>query len=128
MGVAISPLILCSAVTRPPSSGCPGSTDAGSCSKTIAPELSGGPPPSGLKLTNVQAASEGHYVDLPELPPSNGALMLGGPDALGPLAAVIPLDGLFEDRLDAARRLWRLLTTARTRDSPAASRSSDAAG
>lgn len=36
--------------------------------------------------------------------------MLSGPDAFGPMAVVIPLDGLFEDRVDAAYRLWRLMT------------------
>lgn len=56
-------------------------------------------------------APEGAFVDLLALPPARQALLLNGePDR--PVAIVISLDELFEDRIDAARRLYRSLVLA----------------
>ncbi len=60
----------------------------------------------------VRTASEGDYLDLLALPPSRSALLFSG-EAGGVVAVVLPLDGLFEDRLDTARRLYRLLVDGR---------------
>ncbi len=56
----------------------------------------------------VRAAPEGDYLDLFALPPSRSALLLPS-EARDVVAVVLPLDRLFEDRLDTARRLHRLL-------------------
>jgi hypothetical protein len=57
-------------------------------------------------------AAEGSYLDLLALPPERRALLLGEA-APGAFALVLPLDGLFEDRVDTARRLHRLLVKGR---------------
>ena len=53
-------------------------------------------------------AAEGAYLDLVALPPSRQALLLES-GAGGVVGFVLPLDALLEDRIDAARRLHRLL-------------------
>lgn len=54
-------------------------------------------------------AAEGLYVDLLRLPASSHALLLGGTET-GPVGVLLPLDALFDDRIDTARRIYRLLT------------------
>ena len=61
----------------------------------------------------IASVAEGEYLELRALPPVRSALFLPGqPDAKA-IAFVLPFDGLFEDRLDAARRLHRLLIAGR---------------
>jgi len=55
------------------------------------------------------AAAEGHYIHLAALPPANQALIAAPSFTDSAVALVLPLDGLFEDRVDTARRLWRAL-------------------
>ena len=55
------------------------------------------------------AASEGRYVHLTALPPANQALITRPAAGEAPIAVVLPLDGLFEDRVETARRLRRAL-------------------
>ncbi len=55
------------------------------------------------------AAAEGRYVHISALPPANRGLIAPTASSDGPVALVLPLDGLFDDRVDAARRLWRAL-------------------
>ena len=60
----------------------------------------------------VASAAEGDYLDLVTLPQSHGALLLPGqPDSL--MAFVLPLDALFEERVEVGRRLHRLLVQHR---------------
>ena len=60
----------------------------------------------------IGVADEGDYLDLLALAPSNGALLLpGSPD--GAVAFVLPLDDLFEERIETARRLHQLLVRHR---------------
>ncbi len=56
-------------------------------------------------------APEGEYLDLLALAPARQALLVPGPEDDRPLALVLPLDGLFEDRLEAGRRLRQLLVS-----------------
>jgi len=55
------------------------------------------------------AAAEGRYVHLTALPPAHQALIAPAASTDGPVALVLPLDDLFEDRVNTARRLWRAL-------------------
>ena len=68
-----------------------------------------------LALANpsvLATSAEGSYLDLLALPPTRRALLLGEA-AAGAVALVLPLDRLFEDRIDTARRLHRLLVSGR---------------
>ena len=56
-------------------------------------------------------APEGEYLDLLALAPARQALLVPGPEDDRPLALVLPLDGLFEGRLEAGRRLRQLLVS-----------------
>lgn len=71
-----------------------------------------GPALAGAKPVPTASAAEGAYLDLLALPPVRGALLLHG-DAGGAVGFVLPFDALFEDRIDAARRLHRLLVQGR---------------
>ena len=60
----------------------------------------------------IASAAEGDYLDLLALAPSNSALLLqGSPE--GGVAFVLPFDDLFEERIETARRLHRLLVRRR---------------
>ena len=80
---------------------------------TCAPALL----PSGLTLdaTRVQevlAAPEGVYADLSAFLQGHQVLVLGATSHSVPMALLVPLDELFEDRVDTARQLWRALRSA----------------
>jgi hypothetical protein len=67
-----------------------------------------------LALANpsvLATSAEGSYLDLLALPPTRRALLLGEA-AAGAVALVLPLDRLFEDRIDTARRFHRRLRLA----------------
>ena len=55
------------------------------------------------------ATADGRYGHLVGLPPANQALIEGAASTTVPVALVLPLDTLFEDRVEAARRLRRAL-------------------
>ena len=74
--------------------------------------LFAGPELAAANPTLIASAAEGEYLNLPALPPSNGALLLSGQPG-GALAFVLPLDDLFEERIETARRLHRLLARRR---------------
>ena len=57
-------------------------------------------------------APEGDYLDLLALPQAKRALLLTQAEP-GAVALVLPLDALFEERIDTARRLYRLLVKGR---------------
>ena len=79
---------------------------------TMPPGLCDAPALSLANPSVLVTCAEGSYLDLLALPPARRALLLGEA-ALGPVALVLPLDGLFEDRIDTARRLHRLLVKGR---------------
>ena len=77
---------------------------------TAAPaDLFDGPPLSAASPTFVRDAPEGRYVDLTALAPPHQALIAGVSSRTSPVAVVVPLDSLFEDRIDTARRAWRAM-------------------
>ena len=77
---------------------------------TEAPALlPSGPTLDAARLREICAAPEGVYAELPALPPGHQVLLLGTTSRSVPVALVMPLDGLFDDRVDAARQLWRAL-------------------
>ncbi len=57
-------------------------------------------------------APEGEYLDLLALAAARQTLLLPGLGDDRPLALVLPLDGLFEDRIEAGRRLRQLLVSS----------------
>ena len=61
------------------------------------------------------SAAEGRYVNLAALPSANQALIADAASADDPVAFVLPLDALFEDRVETARRLRRALRGARVK-------------
>ena len=77
---------------------------------TCAPALL----PSGLtldatRLQEILAAPEGVYAELSAFLQGHQVLVLGGTSHSLPIALLVPIDDFFEDRVDAARRLWRAL-------------------
>ena len=62
--------------------------------------------------TLIAPAAEGDYLELLALPPSRGALLVPGQPE-GAVASVLPFDELFEERIETARRLYRLLVQRR---------------
>lgn len=86
---------------------------------TSAPALlPNGPPLDATRLREILAAPEGVYAELPEVPPGHQVLVLGATSPSVPVALVLPLDELFEDRLDTARQLWRALARTTPAKSP----------
>jgi hypothetical protein len=78
----------------------------------MPPDLCDAP---ALALANpsvLATSAEGSYLALLALPPTRRALLLGEA-AAGAVALVLPLDRLFEDRIDTARRFHRLLVSGR---------------
>ena len=82
----------------------------------LASELCDGPALAPANPVAVRTAPEGDYLDLLALPHSRSALLLPG-EARDVVAVVLPLDALFEDRIDTARRLYRLLVNGRASSS-----------
>ena len=76
-----------------------------------------GPHLEAAEPTLIASAEEGDFLDLLALAPSNGALLLPGPPE-GAITFVLPFDDIFEERIETARRLHRLLVRRRA---PAAS-------
>ena len=77
---------------------------------TAAPsDLFEGPPLSAGSLAIVRDAPEGRYGDLTALAPPQQALIVGVSSRTSPVAVVVPLDALFEDRINAARHAWRAM-------------------
>ena len=73
----------------------------------VQPDLFDGPQFTNVRPTIVRAAPEGRYADLTALAPPHQALIAGEPSGTSPLAVVVPLDALFDDRIETARRVWR---------------------
>ena len=74
--------------------------------------LFAGPHLAAADPSLIASVAEGDYLDLLALAPSNGALLLSGqPD--GAVAFVLAFDGLFDERIETARRLHRLLVRRR---------------
>ena len=60
----------------------------------------------------IASAAEGDYFELRVVPASRNALLLpGSPE--GAVGLVLPFDALFEERIETARRLYRLLVQRR---------------
>ena len=78
----------------------------------LPPGLFDGPALAAVNPSTVATSAEGIYLDLLALPPAGRALLLGQA-AAGAVALVLPLDQLFEDRIDTARRLRCLLASGR---------------
>jgi len=78
----------------------------------LPPGLFAGPDLTVAAPGPISSAAEGAYLELFALLPVRGALLLHG---LGGYAIgfVLPFDAMFEDRLDTARRLHRLLVQGR---------------
>ena len=74
--------------------------------------LFAGPTLTAADPTLVASAAEGEYLELLALPPSRSALLLPGQPE-GAMAFVLPFDDLFEERIETARRLQRLLVQHR---------------
>ena len=79
---------------------------------SMPPDLCDGPALALVNPSVLATSAEGSYLDLLALPPTRRALLLGEA-AAGAVALVLPLDRLFEDRIDTARRLHRLLVSGR---------------
>ena len=73
----------------------------------VQPDLFDGPHLSNARPTIVRGAPEGRYADLTALAPPHQALIAGEPSGTSPIAVVVPLDDMFEDRIETARRMWR---------------------
>ena len=76
-------------------------------------DLFDGPGLSSARPIPTASAAEGVYLDLTALPPSRGALVLNAAAVDAPIGFVLPFDSAFEDRVEAARRLFDLLTRGR---------------
>jgi len=76
---------------------------------TLSALLVDGPALPAADPARIVDAPEGEYLDLLAL--ARQALLVPGPGDDRPIALVLPLDGLFEDRLEAGRRLRQLLVS-----------------
>lgn len=79
----------------------------------LSASLVDGPTLGDAGPIRVLDAPEGAYLDLGALAPARQALLASGSDGGKPLALVLPLDGLFESRLEAGRRLLHWLIGGR---------------
>lgn len=77
-----------------------------------------GPTLDAILWQEILAAPEGVYAELSALPQGHQVLILGATSPSVPVALVMPLDRLFEDRVDAARQLWRALGRGARAKSP----------
>lgn len=80
---------------------------------TLSASLVDGPALRDAEPAEACEAPEGAYVDLLALAAARQSLLLSGFRRNGPLALVLPLDGLFESRLEAGRRLLQRLVSGR---------------
>ena len=78
-----------------------------------------GPTLDAARLREILAAPEGAYAELSASLTGHQVLVLGVTSPSVPVAIVVPLDRLFEDRVDAARQLWRALGSGTTATPPA---------
>jgi hypothetical protein len=78
---------------------------------TLSALLVDGPALPAADPARIVDAPEGEYLDLLALAPARQALLVPSSGDERPLAIVLPLDGLFEDRLEAGRRLRQLLVS-----------------
>ena len=78
-----------------------------------------GPTLNEARLREVLAAPEGAYAELSASLTGHQVLVLGVMSPSVPVALVVPLDRLCEDRVDAARQLWRALGSDATAKLPA---------
>ena len=85
---------------------------------SVPGEVVDGPTLTPAKPKTLGAAPEGSYVALVALAPANQALLVDALTDTGAVALILPLDSLFEARLDTARRLWRAVVR-RSRVAPA---------
>jgi len=75
----------------------------------VDPGLYEGPTFSQTKSAITRRAPEGNYVDLTATTPRHQALVPRYTDPSHPVAVVLPLDDLFEDRIDTALQIWRTI-------------------
>lgn len=80
----------------------------------VDPGLYEGPTFSQTKSVITRLAPEGNYVDLTATTPRHQALVPRDADPSHPIAVVLPLDDLFEDRIDTALRIWRSIRRSTT--------------
>lgn len=76
---------------------------------SMPPGMFGGPTLREGRPATIRVASEGTYADLRALVQPQGALISHPILQDAPMAVVLPLDALFDERVDAARRVWRAL-------------------
>lgn len=74
-----------------------------------APYSVNGPSLASANILAARTAPEGTYVELTELPSTNTALLVNIINDDAPVALVLPLDDLLDDRIDMARRIYRVL-------------------
>ena len=76
----------------------------------VPPGMFAGPTLQPVRPVTIREAPEGLYADLQALGHGEHAL-ISHPAALeAPVAVVLPLDALFDERVETARRVWRGLT------------------
>ena len=80
----------------------------------VDPDLVSGPTLSQAEPVITRQAPEGNYVDLTVITPPRQALVPTGTHSTHTVAVVLPLDDLFEDRLDDARQVWRAIRRRKT--------------
>lgn len=80
---------------------------------TLSASLVDGPALRDAKPAGLLDAPEGAYLDLLALAPARQALIASAVGDDQPLALVLPLDGLFESRLEAGRRLLKRLVSGK---------------
>ncbi len=80
----------------------------------VVPGLFEGPTLHRLGPAIVREAPEGSYVELTAVLPRQQALIAGEASRASSIAIILPLDALFEDRVDAARRVWRAAVSGPT--------------
>lgn len=79
----------------------------------LPPAIFAGPDLVAADPTLTASAAEGDFLDLLALPPSRGALLLSS-QSEGAVAFVLPFDALFDERIETARRLHRLLVSRKS--------------
>jgi hypothetical protein len=75
----------------------------------VDPGLFEGPPFPHTESVTSRHAPEGTYVALTAMTPPHQALVPKARNPTHPVAVVLPLDDLFENRIDAAREVWRAI-------------------
>ncbi len=80
----------------------------------VDPDLVSGPALSQAESVVTRQAPEGTYVNLTAIKPPHQALVPTGAHPAHPVAVVLPLDDLFEDRVDEARQVWRAIRRCKT--------------